>query len=121
MPKIKLGIVGVRTYTNYEEFKTLLEKELDDLNLNPEVIISGGAKGADSLAERWAKENNVPITIHKPNYEKYPGHLAPLERNTLIVNDSDLIIAFWDGRSKGTKNTIKKAEKAGKDFIIKYI
>ena len=77
------------------------------------MIISGGAKGIDALAEAYADENNIPKLIIKPEYEKY-GKSAPLKRNKTIVDSSDMVIALWDGTSNGTKFTIDYAKKIGK-------
>jgi hypothetical protein len=121
MKTIKVGIVGVRKYDNYNEFKKLLEEILTNLEISVSTVVSGGAKGIDTLAEKWAKENNIPVIIHKPDYSKYPGYYAPIVRNEFIVDDAELIIAFWDGKSKGTKNTIDITRRREKDLIIKYI
>lgn len=109
----KVGIVGSRWFTNYDVFLT----ELKSLNLKVDVIISGGAKGVDSLAEQYAKENNIPIIIYYPDWNKH-GKSAGFIRNKRIVENSDSIIAFWDNKSLGTKNTIDLAMKCSKKVII---
>ena len=95
-----LAIVGSRTFTNYR----LLSAELDNYN-DIERIVSGGAKGADTLARRYAKEHDIPIREYLPNWAQY-GKRAGYLRNRNIVDDCDELIAFWDGSSKGTKNSI---------------
>ena len=75
-------------------------------------IISGGAKGIDTLAEKYAEEHNIPKLIIKPEYEKY-RRSAPLKRNEIIVDISDIVIAIWDGKSRGTKYAIDYAKKIG--------
>lgn len=101
---MKVGVVGSRTYKNYEEMK----KVLDDFNSEfpIEEIFSGGAKGADSLAEKYARERFIPTTIFFPQWEKYGKAAGPI-RNRKIVEASECIFAFWDGKSRGTKNTIE--------------
>ena len=79
----------------------------------PIVIISGGAYGPDTFAEEYAGNNNIPCVVYRPDYSKY-GRAAPHMRNTEIVLDCTHIIAFWDTKSKGTHNTIKKAKARGK-------
>jgi hypothetical protein len=81
------------------------------------MIISGGAKGIDSLAELYAQKNNIPIKIIRPEYGKY-GKGAPIVRNKEIVNMSDHIIAIWDGKSRGTQSVIKFSEKQNKKLTI---
>ena len=81
------------------------------------LIISGGAFGIDRCAEVYAKENNIPIIIVRPDYKKY-GRTAPLVRNKEMVDMADLVIAIWDGRSRGTKDTIDYAIKTNKRLRI---
>jgi hypothetical protein len=61
----------------------------------------------------YAKQNGLKLIVHYPDYKKY-GRGGPLKRNDLIVKEADLVLAFWDGKSRGTKNTIDKAKKGGK-------
>ena len=83
------------------------------LTFMPDVIISGGAIGIDTLARQFAEQNNIPIIEFLPEYHKY-GRKAPLMRNIQIVENCDSVIAFWDGKSPGTKFTIDYAKKLGK-------
>ena len=103
-----LAVVGSRTFTNYQ----LLEQELDSYRLSITRIISGGAKGADMMARRYAKENNITIREYIPNWNLY-GKSAGYKRNVFIVDDADQLIAFWDGSSKGTRHSIDLAQKRG--------
>ena len=84
------------------------------------MIVSGGAKGVDSQAEKFAKDNNIPFVKFKPHYEKY-GKVAPIVRNKFIVEISNYVIIFWDGKSKGTLSVIKHAIKTHTDFEIHLI
>ncbi|MCI8497085.1 MAG: DUF2493 domain-containing protein [Clostridiales bacterium] len=83
-------------------------------------IISGGAKGVDSLAEAYAKEHHIPIRIFYPQYSIY-GKAAPLVRNREIVQACDRLIAIWDGTSRGTQYTVQYARTAGKEVVIHQI
>jgi hypothetical protein len=83
-------------------------------------IISGGAKGIDSLAEAYADTMSIPKVIIKPDYKKY-GRAAPLKRNEVIVDRSDLVIAIWDGKSRGTKFVIDYANRMGKPIEVHII
>ncbi len=76
-------------------------------------IISGGAKGIDSIAEAYADLHGIPKIIVRPQYQVY-GRAAPIKRNEVMVDMADYIIAVWDGLSKGTKFTIDYAKKKGK-------
>lgn len=75
-------------------------------------IVSGGAKGVDTCAKEYALANDIRLTEFFPDYRRY-GRGAPLKRNLLIVENADLVLAFWDGASHGTKHTIDHAEKLG--------
>lgn len=101
---MKIAVIGSRTFNDYN----LLKKELDSFNINQ--IISGGAKGADSLAEKYAKSNEIKTLIFKPDWKRY-GRGAGFIRNKLIIENCDYVIAFWDKKSKGTKNSLGIAEK----------
>lgn len=80
-------------------------------------IISGGAKGIDACAREYANANNIKLTEILPEYEKYKRN-APLIRNIAIIESSDLVLAFWDGKSRGTKFVIDKCEASGKKIKI---
>lgn len=84
------------------------------------VIISGGAKGVDTLAEEYAHKKGIPVKIFRPDYKQY-GKRAPLIRNKEIVNACDRLIAIWDGKSRGTSFTIHCARSAGKEVKVYYI
>lgn len=115
---MKVGVIGSRSFADYELLKTKLLYYLPKVGgIGGWTIVSGGAKGADSLAALFADEYKLPKIIHLPNYEKY-GRQAPLTRNDLIIKDSQAIIAFWDGESRGTLDSIKKAINLKKDIVI---
>ena len=80
-------------------------------------LISGGALGIDTLAERWADAHNIPKLIIRPDYGEY-GRAAPIRRNETIVEMADMVIAIWDGRSRGTKFTIEYAQRIGKPVRV---
>jgi hypothetical protein len=108
---MKVAVIGSRDFNDYEEVKQTLS------TINITLLVSGGAKGADSLGERYAKEHNIETKIFLPDWEKY-GKKAGFLRNTDIINEAELIIAFWDGQSKGTKDSIDKAFKSEKKLLI---
>lgn len=119
---MRLAIVGSRTFENYDllAFWVYL---LTSMRLTPEYtisIISGGAKGADSLGEKYADHHSIPKEIFKPEWNKY-GKAAGFLRNQTIVDNCDIVLAFWDGKSRGTADTINKAKIAKKPTFIIYI
>lgn len=102
---MRIGVIGSRSFQDYE----LLEKTLNEISDRTQIssIISGGAKGADSLAEKYASLNNIDTIIFKPDWSI--GKSAAAIRNIKIVENADIVVAFWDGISKGTKMTIDMA------------
>lgn len=103
---VTLAIVGSRTFNDYAYLCSILEW------YTIRSIVSGGAKGADSLAKRYANEHNLTILEFIPDWNKL-GKSAGYKRNEQIVNACDEVIAFWDGQSKGTAHTIKIAQDRG--------
>ena len=73
-------------------------------------IVSGGAKGIDTCAKDYALRHGLKLTEFLPEYKKY-GRGAPLRRNVAIIEYADLVLAFWDGRSRGTKYVIDNCKK----------
>lgn len=97
-------MVGSRTITEAE-----LEKYIPE---DATVILSGGAKGVDTLAEEYADRHGLKKMILLPDYELF-GKGAPLIRDRQIVDNADLVVAIWDGNSPGTRYTIEYAKKQG--------
>lgn len=114
---MKVGVIGSRSFDDYKRLETLLDGLLYSLKFT--TIVSGGAPGADTLGERYADKRKLNKIIHKPDWNKH-GMAAGFERNTLIVDDSDLIIACWDLESGGTKDSFDKAKAQNKEIIILY-
>lgn len=98
-------------------------RNLDVINLgkylpeNTTEIISGGATGVDTSAKKYALANDIKLTEFLPEYRKY-GKLAPLIRNAQIIEGADLVVAFWDGKSKGTKSVIEKCREKGIEIKV---
>ena len=82
-----------------------------------DVIVSGGARGADTLAAEAAREAGLEVRVHLPDYARH-GRAATHIRNREIVADCDRLVAFWDGESKGTASTIAYAHRCGKPVQI---
>ena len=106
---MKVAIIGSRKL-NVENLQDYLPEGTDE-------IVSGGARGIDTCARNYALKNDLKLTEFRPEYNKY-GRGAPLKRNETIVNYADMVLAFWDGESKGTKFVINYCEKVGKECKI---
>jgi len=114
---MRVAVVGGRDFTDYGLLKTTLAP------LKISHIISGGANGADTLAVQYAIEKSIPFTEFIPQWYvngRYDNR-AGFVRNKQIVHASEVVYAFWNGKSKGTKSTIDFANKIGvKCFVVTY-
>lgn len=102
---MKVAIIGSRSL-QVENLEKYLPVDITE-------IVSEGAKGIDTQAREYAKQNNILLKEFLPEYSKY-GRSAPLKRNLQIIAYADTVIAFWDGVSKGTKYVIDACKKAKK-------
>jgi len=116
----KVIIAGGRDFNDYELLKSKCDYYLSFvLSSGSEItIISGHARGADSLGERYAKEKGYPLDVHPADWDRY-GKSAGYRRNQEMVNVASAAICFWDGKSKGTKHTIDLCKE--KDIPCKVI
>lgn len=111
MGVFKVIIAGGRDFDNYDLLKSFCEKVLS--NVSEEIeIVSGGATGADKMGINYGYENNYKCHLFLPNWEEY-GRSAGVIRNDDMANFATALIAFWDGKSKGTKDMIERAKAKG--------
>lgn len=103
---MKTIIAGSRDFSDYDT----LCAGMRDFGVVPTVVLCGGARGADLLGERWAKENGIPIEYYPPDYSTGNGKAAPLIRNKLMAINAQALVAFWDGKSRGTAHMIREAK-----------
>lgn len=106
---MKVAIIGSRQL----EIENLSEY----IPLTTTEIVSEGAKGIDTCAKKYAISANIKLTEFLPDYSKY-GKSAPLYKNLKIIAYADEIIAFWDGKSRGTKFVIDNALKQNKKPLL---
>lgn len=106
---MKIAIIGSRNI-----FVDNLGQYLPE---NTTEIVSGGAKGVDSCAKEYAESNKIKLKEFLPEYEKF-GKGAPLKRNIQIIEYADEVLAFWDGKSRGTKFVIDTCKKIGKKITV---
>lgn len=110
---MKIAVIGSRGLS-VNDFGRYMPKEVTE-------IVSGGARGIDACARAYALANGIKLTEFLPEYEKY-GRYAPLKRNLQIIDYADLVLAFWDGHSRGTKYVIENCKKRNKKvrvFLVK--
>lgn len=83
-------------------------------------IVSGGARGVDTCAKEYAKAHGIKLTEFLPDYEKY-GRTAPLKRNLRIIAYADVVLAFWDGKSPGTRFVIESCKRYQIPLFVHYM
>lgn len=108
---MKIIVAGSRNFNNYELLRDRLNYLLKNASDGDEItIISGGARGADQLGERYAKEKGYKIIRKPANWDKY-GKSAGYKRNEEMAKIADVCVCFWDGESRGTKHMIDLSKK----------
>ena len=115
---MKYIIAGGRNFKNY----SMLKRACDALFEKHPVteIVSGAAKGADSLGQIYAIEKGIPLKNYPAEWDKY-GKSAGYRRNEVMRDYADALIAFWDGQSKGTKHMIEIMQKVNKPvYVVRY-
>ena len=106
---MKIAVIGSRGLI-VRDLEFYLPKETTE-------IVSGGARGVDTSARMYAKQNGILLTEFLPDYEQY-GKIAPLVRNLEIIDYADEVFAFWDGTSRGTKFVIENCRRKKKKIHI---
>lgn len=106
---MKVAVIGSRNIPNVNLADYLPEDTTE--------IVSGGARGVDTCARKYAAEKGLPLKEFLPDYERF-GRGAPLRRNIEIIDYSDLVLAFWDGSSRGTQFVIENCRKRNKKVIV---
>lgn len=103
---MKIIVAGSRAFNDYEFVKQKLDQLL--VNLTDVEIVSGGCRGVDKLGERYAKEKGWKCTVFPADWSL--GAFAGPYRNVQMARYAEGVVAFWDGKSKGTANMIENAK-----------
>lgn len=125
---MKVIIAGSRSITDFK----VIKKAIDLCPFSISEVVSGGAKGVDLLGEKYARENNIPISVFNPLWKELdtPGAIvkinrygrynarAGIDRNEKMGDYADALLAIWDGWSKGTKHMIEYMKKLKKEVYI---
>ena len=106
---MKLLIAGSRSITGFD-LSPYVSPDTD-------LIISGGASGVDTIAERFADTHRISKLILRPKYDLF-GKSAPLKRNETMVNLADSVLVVWDGVSRGAMYTARYAQRTGKPYRV---
>ena len=120
-PIFRIIIAGGRNFNDYNLLKEKVDNIISDKRKTHQIyIVSGKARGADSLGEKYANENGLNIMEFPADWDRH-GRSAGYKRNVEMAENADALIAFWDGESRGTKHMIDIAkEKNLLTRIIRY-
>ena len=113
----KVIIAGSRSFSDYGLLKAYADYKLSAIQDEIEIV-SGGARGADALGERYAKEKGYRLKVFPADWQRY-GNSAGYKRNGEMAEYADALLAFWDGNSRGTKHMIDLAASKGLKIGIK--
>ena len=113
---MKTIIAGSRYIADY----SLIASAIEESGIRPTLVISGTAAGVDTLGERWAEENGIPVERFPADWAKY-GKSAGYQRNLLMAEKAEALIAVWDGQSRGTKHMIDIARRAGLQVHVLHV
>lgn len=113
---MKVAIVGSRTLNN-PVVRSFLFETLDSVRDKISCIVSGGAVGPDYFAFEYVMKNGGKFVLYRPEYDKH-GKGATFLRNSLIINEADVTLVFWDGESRGTMDSLNKAKKSGRKVVL---
>ena len=107
---------------HFDDYETLKNK-LDQLIANYEnvTLVSGHAKGADTLAEKYAAENRIPIKVFPAEWTKYGKAAGPIRNRAMLeyaMEKTPVVVAFWNGESRGTGNILSQARKVGAECHV---
>ena len=112
-PPFRVIIAGTRSFNDYELLRDSCNNLLSEKQrTRTVVVISGTARGADQMGERYARERGFQLRRFPADWEQY-GKSAGHIRNAKMADNADALIAFWDGESRGTKNMIDNARRKG--------
>jgi len=117
----RITIGGFRDFNDNYIFKQFVDECLEKLNIKKEIVIlSGHCRGVDKMAENYAMESGYLLEIYPAEWGKY-GRAAGPKRNEEMVEKSNAVIAFWNGKSKGTENLIHIAKRKGITLFVKNL
>lgn len=121
--EIRLIVAGTRTFDDYALMREKLDRIIlglrEDYPGTPVVIISGNAKGADQLGIRYAMERNLSFRRFPAQWRQYGKAAGPMRNAQMLAHAKEgipALVAFWDGKSRGTDNMIQTARR-GRVFV----
>lgn len=114
-----LAIVGSRNFSDEALFQKGIQESIRRWGM-PEMVVTGGAAGADTMGVDWACEHNLALAVFEPEWKVHGKAAGPM-RNRLIVDHCTHVLAFPSRSGRGTQNTMELAKKAGKPLLVYWI
>lgn len=114
-PRVRVAIIGSRGFNDPRLVASTMNSVLEKFEVTE--VVSGGARGADTLGEQWAKAHGIPTRVFLADWDRF-GKSAGFRRNHDIIAGCDLCVAFWDGASRGTAHSLGLAREAGKRILV---
>lgn len=126
--ELRIIIAGTRTFLDYSRVERTVPKIIEALiKMYPNRIVSiitGAANGADKLGSRYAKEHHIPLREFPADWKAHGKAAGPIRNQEMLdfaMKETPALIVFWDGKSRGTKNMMEIAKKAGvKVAVVRY-
>lgn len=121
MEDYRVIIAGCRDFCDYDTLKERCEYYLQNkMKTHNVIIVSGHASGADSLGEKFATDHNLQCELYPADWKRHGKAAGPI-RNAEMAEVADALIAFWDGKSCGTKSMIELAKRKGLQVaLVRY-
>ena len=110
---MKVIIAGSRSFTHDQRLCQTLALERPRIT----QVLTGGARGAEQLGDRWAWKHALPHQLCRADWERF-GKSAGVRRNYQMAQAGDMLLAFWDGRSAGTQHMISCMQQLGKPVVV---
>lgn len=105
---VRICVNGSRGFEDREKIYEALDNLIPEETRESVVLITGGCRGPDTIAEEWAIDRGVEVEVVRAKW-LIEGRAAGPKRNARMIKLSDRLISFWDGKSRGTKGTIELA------------
>jgi NAD(P)-dependent dehydrogenase (short-subunit alcohol dehydrogenase family) len=109
----RIGIVGSRHFPDLER----VARYVRDLPAGDSVV-TGSASGVDAAVARAARERGLPVRVLGASFEEARDAGVAATRNQRLVDLCDVLVAFWDGSSSGTRRTVERALDSGKEVHV---
>lgn len=113
---MRIVVSGSRTITD----EKTVERILAGYIAVKDIVITGGCRGIDRIAHDYARRYFADTEVYEADWDTHGKAAGPI-RNGKMMEDAGILIAFWDGKSRGTRSAIDEARKRGVETHIHYI